>query len=357
MILESPGKHKTLVTVLGHKHPEFMIDNEEAFRFFHPNTDEYVFTFIVDNDKKIADHLRKTYGEEFVYFTGTKNGWGRGCLRSFVGGIEYFEKHHKFNDLITFDADCICTGPFLSQFSRMGKKDKKIFFGGKVWPLAKRDMHMQIYFQKEIGLPYNPNIAKGKWKENVIAGPCMLWTESCLEYMRAHGWLSLESFDSFYEYLYFPHDQISMYMRNYTHCEIISVKDFLVHVSGSSIRYKTHEDFGKVPIIGDARVLHPTGLGEGARNIEENYDLEKNNRAYLKHIRSQYARKSITRDGFVEQDNQAEKIHRGPPPVIVHTKFIKSKNCTGCEEEIDGSEISQDVAKEEKGCNKTTKFI
>lgn len=325
MILESAGKNKTLIICLGHKHPEFMIDNQEAFGFFH-NADDYVFTFVVDNDENTAEYLSEIYGEEFVYFTGTKNGWGRGCLRSIVAGIEYFEKYHNFNDLITFDADCICTGPFLTEFSNMCKRDKKVFFGGVNWGMPDNDHHMHYYFQKNVGVPFNLNSSVTK---GVIAGPCMLWTESCLEFMRSHGWISLKRFDDFYDHIFWPHDQISAYMESYANCGIVRIsRDMLrCEMSGKQVHYKSHEDFGRVPIISDARVLHPTGLGEGDHKHEENYELEKNNRAYFKEIRSQYAKKTITREDFVKQDKQAEDVIKGPPVVELHTKFIRSKKC------------------------------
>ena len=354
MILENSGEHKTLVIVLGHKHPEFMIDNEEAFRFFHPNVDDYIFTFIVDNNELMANQLSDIYGEEFVFFTGTKNGWGRGCLRSFVGGIEYFEKHHIFNDLITLDSDCICTGPFLSEFSNKCRRDKKIFFGGTIWPFPEIDLQMHHYFHNEVGMPFSKNFEP---QSQVIAGPCMLWTESCLEFMRSYGWFSLENFDKFYDHLFFPHDQISTYMKSSKKCSYLKITAEMLccKISRSGVKHKVHEDFGKVPIICDARVFHPTG-DESLEDEEKKFNLEKDTRSYLKYIRIQIA-KGKAREEFVEKDVNVEKTLAIPPAVVVHTKFIKSKNCTGCEEEVDGSEISQDIAKEEKGCNKTTKFI
>lgn len=332
MILENLENHKTLVIVLGHQYLDFLIDNEEAFRFFHPNTDDYIFTFVVDNDESISNSLCEIYGKEFVYFTGTKNGWGRGCLRSFIAGIDYFEKHHKFNDVLTFDADCICTGPFLSEFSKKCRIDKKTFFGGTMWPLSDRDVQMHNYFHNQIGLPFSENFSNSK--PEVVAGPCMLWTESCLEYMRSHGWFPLKRFDSFYDHLYFPHDQISAYFQKTSNCKIVKINRgmFLCVANDRNLFYKSNEEFGEVPVIKDARVLHPTGTGDNAANPERNYELEKKNRAYLKQVRASYSKNEITREEFVKQD--AEPVVSRKPAVVVHSNIVFSKNCgKGCKGE------------------------
>jgi hypothetical protein len=316
-------KNVTLVTVLCHENLEFAIDSEEAFSFYHlseRDKGEFIFTFIVDNNEELYNQLCERYGKSFVYFTGTKNGWGRGCLRSIIGGVDYFEKIHNFNDMISFDSDSLCTGSFLSKFSKMARKDKKIFFAGSSWSLPKKWEERLLFFHEHAGSGSDNLNIGGK----VVGGPCMLWTESCLEYLRANSWLPLDSFESKYQHLFWPHDQISTYLEAAIGCRILKISLDMFQSYGIDIGLPLKHDpiFGTVPKIGDARVVHPIFVAG-----EDPHDSEKKCRDYFRDVRSKISKKEINRSDWVSKDMSSKLLRK--PVVVLNTTTVRSKNCGG----------------------------
>jgi hypothetical protein len=286
MLLLEAKSRKVLVMIIGHNNPHFLQDSAEAFMFYHRDaTTSFEVVFAIDCNKESEEYLVSRYGQDYVFNSRDKNGWGRGILRTIIHAMDYFEDRFYFSDMMTMDSDALCIGPCIDIICD-GIEENDLYSGLK-WPLDPNDrawhFRLQRYAPSIRGKQIYPLLShksaiEGDGKR-ICAGPCMFWTKMCLDILKESGFRPGKLFDNLYRHIYFPHDQISTFLY------LVSAGNHKEHKSlyrmkwSSSLDKEFVEGFGDVPSVDEnVCIIHPTGVTE---------EEEVHTRKYFKHLRDE----------------------------------------------------------------------
>ena len=285
MLLLETKPRKVLVMITGHNNPHFLQDSAEAFMFYHRDaTTSFEVVFAIDCNKEVEEYLVSRYGQDYVFNSPDKNGWGCGILRTIIHAMDYFEDRFYFSDMITMDSDALCVGPCLDIIcDGIGEND---LYSGLRWPLDPNDRiwHFRLQrFGPSIGgnkiypLSYRPSHDSGKI---ICAGPCMFWTKMCLDILEESGFRPGRLFDNLYCNIEFPHDQISSFLYSIGAGKHNQHRSLYYMKWNDSLDKEFVKGFGDVPIVGEnVCIIHPTGV-----TAEE----EVHTRKYFKHLRDKF---------------------------------------------------------------------
>lgn len=235
--------------IIGHRDPHYLIDSADAIA--HYNKDVQI-VFAIDYNKNVYDKLISKYGSEFVFVSKERNGWGRGILRTIVHALEHFNKYFEFKNLITLDDDSLCVAPFVERL--IGKIKPDSLFAGTIWNSPDYDHH----FHHKL---YNSGFLADRefhFKVELSAGPCMLWTEKCLNLLSEIGLYPAEAFEKVYPNIGFCHDQISTYLNSLDYGTIEDAGDMMTLRWREAVPTTHIHKWGEIPIINNGiSVIHP----------------------------------------------------------------------------------------------------
>lgn len=259
---------KTLVMITGHEHPEYLIDTCESIKFYNKSKN-YEVVFAIDNNKQVAQILINKYGKNHVFVSDGPNGWGRGILKTIVYALDYFNSRIKFDNLITFDSDALCVGPFINNM--LLKIDgTDVFFVGGIWHSPGKD-HVHHRVLRSSGFMSE---FKYKFQTSMAAGPCMLWSKHCLKFMETVDLRPAHKFDKIYPHIHFAHDQISTWLVSCGAGIIVDMGSILELKWRCALPTFHTPEWGNVPIThGHTAIIHPT---------KSDKYTEDNCRAYFK---------------------------------------------------------------------------
>lgn len=263
-----------LVLIVGHQNPDFLMDTIESFD--HHNRDtrhSYLTAYAVDNNKDCAQVISSRTNPDLVYYSKSKNGWGRGIMRTIAYALDQFRRNgYQWDHLITIDSDTLIVGPCLDNY--LDEIEPGVCFVGQKWggegpytpfnPGPTEVSKRQIRQLAKLGI-----LPEGEWNlpDYMVAGPYMVWTRECQNFMEKCGLLPGSAFDQYYPYVSFPHDQMSTFVLGYQGNQFreIGPASYLYcgDVGGeddwkSGIPIKTMLPYGKVPVHPEyASVIHP----------------------------------------------------------------------------------------------------
>lgn len=241
---------KTLVMVVGHKNPHYLVDTADSIRYY--NKGNYDVVFAIDFNKEAASSLRSKYGKEHVFVSSEQNGWGRGILRTIIHALDYF-KPMAYHHVITMDSDALCVGPFIDIMSSK-VVDTDIFFVGSVWYTPSKDFgfHHSLRASGFMG-EYTYN-----FRTEMAAGPCMMWTNHCFKFFKQIGLMPADKFDKLYPLIHFAHDQISTWLLGCNVCRIENIGHIMEMKWRQSLpSFSTPT--GLIPIThSHTAIIHPT---------------------------------------------------------------------------------------------------
>ena len=245
---------KTLVMIIGHENPHYLIDTYESIKHYN-KSNNYEIVFAIDFNKDTAHSLSNQYGRNRVFVTETKNGWGRGILRTIIHALDYFNQKIDYCDLITIDSDALCVGPFINRML-LEIDSTDVFFAGAIWRSPKKD-HGFHYKLRDSGFmrdyPFN-------FKPEMAAGPCMMWTSHCFKFLKLIGLMPAVEFDKKYPVIHFAHDQLSTWLNSCGVCTIKNVGSIMEIKWRESLPIKNVFPWGPVPAINNNNIgiIHPT---------------------------------------------------------------------------------------------------
>lgn len=259
---------KTLIMIIGHEKPNYLIDTYESIKHFNKGKN-YEIVFAIDFNKAVGETLSKKYGSDHVFVSSTPNGWGRGILKTTIHALDYFKTKISFDNLITFDSDALCVGPFVDHMlSKIDSTD--VFFVGAIWHSPGKD-HGFHHSLRASGFMHNYPF---HLRTEMAAGPCMMWTKHCFKFFKSVGLTPAKEFDKIYSNIHFAHDQISTWLIS---CGVGVIKDIgqIMEIKWRSSLPTFHTDeWGQVPITHNhTAVIHPT---------KSNRYTEDNCRAYFR---------------------------------------------------------------------------
>lgn len=244
---------KNLVMIIGHQNPHFIIDTADSVKHYNPRNN-YEIVFAIDNNEECGTSLKEKYGPEKVFITSENNGWGRGVLRTFVHALDYFEPLN-FRHVFTMDSDALCVGPFVDQML-VAAEDTDCFFVGHIWPTPTKD-HGFHFFLRNSGF-----MGEYSWNFNkdMAAGPCMLWTSHCLNFLHTIDLRPAIEFDNKYPLIHFAHDQLSTYLNSCGVGKIVDVeKNFMMIRWRKPLPTFRSHFWRAIPITYEnTAILHPT---------------------------------------------------------------------------------------------------
>lgn len=264
-----------LVLIVGHRNPEFLLDTANSIRFFNQDV-KYDIAFAIDGDNYTYDIVSQKVGKDHAFITDKKNGWGRGILRTIIHAIDYFSSF-RFKHLITIDSDALCVAPFIKTMIE-SVNDPDVFFAGTIWWSPDQD-HAYHSRLRKCGFLSGYEF---HFRTEMAAGPCMLWSNNCLNFMTKCGLLPGKEFDKIYPCIGFAHDQISTYLLS-CGCGSIRETPIMELKWREPLPYEEILGWGNIPIIGEGiSVIHPVA--------SDAYE-EKSCREYFRNLR--YSRKML----------------------------------------------------------------
>tara|TARA_Y100000034_G_scaffold135520_1_gene207766 strand:+ start:6550 stop:7365 length:816 start_codon:yes stop_codon:yes gene_type:complete len=264
--------------IIGHQFPHFLADTANSIEHHNKDSEcDFKVVFAIDHDEDVANKLIKIYGRDRVYRSESKNGWGKGILRTIFHAMDFFADHHYFTELVTFDSDALCTGPFVDHMHDSAANnplEPPVFFSGTIWGVPDYDKP-DLYKFRDKGF------MTGEWEFvwKLVAGPCMLWTQRCLDFLIESGWRPGPSYDKeYYKHVTFAHDQISTYFKSAGACSFDDTGTIM------NVRWRTPlpvielPNYGAVPDVKPGTsIIHPV--------VSSSY-TEENCRRYFKSLRA-----------------------------------------------------------------------
>ncbi len=277
MFLVKPKLPYSLIMIIGHQYPHFMADTAESIEYYNKNSEcDFKVVFAVDYDKDVANELVEIYGRDRVYRSQSKNGWGKGILRTIFYALDYFADYN-FTELITVDSDALCVGPFIDHMHNSAVNNLSqpaVFFSGAIWGVPDYDKALLYKFR-------DSGFMAGDWEFiwDLVAGPCMLWTQRCLDFLIESGWRPGHSYDKgHYRHVGFAHDQITTYLKSAGACSFDDTGAIMNMRWRISLPVVELPNYGAVPDIGpETSIIHPV--------VSSNY-TEENCRRYFKSLRA-----------------------------------------------------------------------
>lgn len=268
---------KTIVMIIGHNNPHYLIDTAESVRFY--NNGNYDIVFVIDFNIDAASVLIKKYGSDKVFVSKEKNGWGRGILRTIIHALDYFKTIVPYDNLITMDSDALCVGPFIDRM--LEKITPEIFFVGTVWWSPGHDHNFHHRLRSSGFMSNYPFV----FRTEMAAGPCMLWTKHCLKFLETVNLIPGYKFDIIYPNILFAHDQLSAYLNS---CGVgrIAETNYLMEIKWrESLPVLLVPNWGLMPITYETTaIIHPT---------QSNNYTEDNCRKYFRNKRKIVAQQGI----------------------------------------------------------------
>lgn len=216
---KKPQMVEVLVLIVGHKRPDFLVDTAESFHHYNKNAKTtYRVAFAIDGNHDCANAISDAYGSDVVYCAPTPNGWGRGILRTIAYSLDYFRRNGlRWNHLITIDSDTLIVDRCLDEYVFKIKPDT--FFVGQKWggkgPYSSANPGPTERIQRAVRQFAKLGIVdEYHWRlvDYMVAGPFMLWTGKCLDFMTSVGLLPGPALDELYPYIHFPHDQMTTFI-------------------------------------------------------------------------------------------------------------------------------------------------
>lgn len=263
---------KTIVMIIGHKNPHYIIDTADSVKYY--NKGNYEIVFAIDHNKETANVLIDRYGQDRVFVTQHPNGWGRGILKTIIHALDYFKTRICYRDVITMDSDALCVGPFINKMVKRAE-EPNVFFVGSIWYSPGKDhgFHHSLRASGFMGeYPF-------RFRTEMAAGPCMMWTHHCFNFFEHIGLMPANKFDEKYKWIHFAHDQISTYLHSCGVCKIEDVSNMM------EIRWRQALPTFQVPLWGSipitqphTAIIHPT---------ESNMYSEEQCRGYFRSKRTQ----------------------------------------------------------------------
>jgi len=246
-------KHqKTMVMIIGHKDPHYLIDTAESIKFY--NKGNYEIVFAIDANRDMAYLLENKYGKNRVFVTGEQNGWGRGILRTIIHALDYFKPRIKYEHVITMDSDALCVGPFIDIMIKKAETPD-VFFVGSIWHSPGKDHGFHFSLRSSGFMNEYPF----KFKTEMAAGPCMLWTSHCFKFLKTVGLLPSWEFDKRYNSIHFAHDQLSTWLYSCGVCQIERVDNIMEIKWRESLPTFHSTIWGNIPITyNHTAIIHPT---------------------------------------------------------------------------------------------------
>jgi hypothetical protein len=242
----------TAVMIIGHDHPEYIIDTAESIKYY--NKGNYEIVFAIDFNRKVAATIEEKYGKDHVFVTKEINGWGRGILRTIIHALDYFNERMNICNLITMDSDALCVGPFVNTMLKK-TEETDVFWVGTTWYTPSKDYgyHRSLRasgFMSEF--PYT-------FKTQMCAGPCMMWTNHCFKFMKQVGLIPGNEFDKKYSLIHFAHDQISTYFIGCGIGRIENVSQLMEIRWRQALPTTNLAPWGNIPITYEnTAIIHPT---------------------------------------------------------------------------------------------------
>jgi hypothetical protein len=100
-----------LICIKCHKHLDFILDTYQSV-LKNTNPDMTQITFAVDhNQENLSAELISLFGENRVYTSPYRCGWGGGLFNLILASYQYFTTKFEFKHLITLDYDTIFLAP------------------------------------------------------------------------------------------------------------------------------------------------------------------------------------------------------------------------------------------------------
>jgi hypothetical protein len=98
-----------------------------------------------------------------------------------------------------------------------------------------------------------------KFKTEMAAGPCMLWTKHCLKFFDTIEFSNPKEFDKIYGNILFAHDQISTWLISCGVGTIKNVNSIMEIKWRSALPTFYTNDWGNVPVtFNTTAIIHPT---------------------------------------------------------------------------------------------------
>jgi hypothetical protein len=277
-MIKSFRKKKTVVDVLvlivGHKYPDFLSDTADSFDHYNRDSSaSYRIAFAIDHNRDCASVLSRRFGEDAVYCSAVNNGWGRGIVRTMAHALDHFQRNGlRWKHLLTIDSDALVVGKCLDRYVELAEEPGVCFVGQK-WggegPYSSANPGPTEASQRQVRYLAKLGLFAESWNlvDYMVAGPFIFWTRKTLDFLERVGIFPGPSLDAIYDYILFPHDQLTTLVLGIEGHEFRDVGPIsMLHCGdvGGNVEWKTGlpsitvETYGEVPEVPEGvAVIHP----------------------------------------------------------------------------------------------------